>query len=67
MHGLQCRGLEASIRGCIVKNSFRKPRSGLIKECYLPRTIFTQLNFNKFFFSIIGGETRTGRNLVSAQ
>jgi hypothetical protein len=32
MHGLPCRGLGASIKGCYMKNGPRQPRKGQVKK-----------------------------------
>ncbi len=39
MHGLPCKGLVGSVRGCNNKNGCKKPRSCLIEKYYLPRTL----------------------------
>jgi hypothetical protein len=56
MHGLHCRGLETSIRGCKMKNSLRKPRSGWIKKSnltYIPIVGYTlKLWFCEIFFKV---------------
>jgi len=47
IHGLPCRSLAASIRGCVMKNSPRKPRSSWIKKVvqHTPSLLGRSYNF----------------------
>jgi hypothetical protein len=58
MHGLPCRGLAASIKGCDMKNSPGKPGSFLFRIYYLTHAPVVdnvlQLLFNEFFCKVPG-------------